>query len=392
MARQLLYSLWALVLYLVYCCPLVFGATGPSIRQDYVYAFSNSSSVDIDSSTPVKVLQDNVFMVKDVGGISSDGNHGILMDYGQACSATADNPELKNSIPRIPLIRYDLDNMNNCTIAQMVEVARNGSYIGAIILYTASATLTENLNVPKNKIEIPIFVISVKDGQYLLDTINTAKTSSPRVSGQNHEAKRYVRVTLYPGDGSFPVAMHCHLYRSRRNRRQQQAENGGNITSGGGRKTMLDRDTLDTFPIITYRSTHSHSPADADINASSSITAKETAKDAKANESNESAVQEASASVEMSEITTGKEVNDATEQERISTSNTSEVNDVIIDVPLSSARSTTSHHLPRQGHPSLGLSRHWLGVPWHLFGHLLHHRHPCLLALYVSMTLRMAIY
>ncbi|CAB5180472.1 unnamed protein product [Rhizophagus irregularis] len=247
--------------------------SGPSIQLDvveYVIGVERRAKLAEDSPTQeyerVNLLENSVPPTK-------DGTQGILFELFQNCDDMNITMIPNDVVKEIPS-RMALITNPNCPLISL-NSALQQKVTGAIIIANTSVISDQPSppNIPPNTFNFPIYyVVNAANGQeikkFLLDNIYLKNVTDQ--NGNKELLKYRVRALLLPQTSFFPgvweftliivvvllavsfitsVAMHCHLYRLRR---QRGRENNARPFAYH-MKITIDDDILATFPIRTYK-------------------------------------------------------------------------------------------------------------------------------------------
>ncbi|ORX85164.1 hypothetical protein K493DRAFT_341833 [Basidiobolus meristosporus CBS 931.73] len=248
----------------------LFGPSQPIIRQEVVYYLTNATVVRLDKTTPSFEYSANIKQIPATPNPPKDGLQGLLYLQNDPCitqDSSGSSPALSSSnlgsISRVALLP-----LSNCTIEWKVMRAQNDKALAAIIFSESREPLNlDSLSFP-SPVVIPIFVVDPEVGIQLFNDLTRPSSISNGNTTSGDWVKK-LRVTLYPHEHFFPgiweftliivvvllilslatsVAMHCHLYRLRRNyaQRTEATENT--------EMTVLHKGYLDSLPILLYNS------------------------------------------------------------------------------------------------------------------------------------------
>ncbi|RKP09112.1 hypothetical protein THASP1DRAFT_29101 [Thamnocephalis sphaerospora] len=256
----------------------------PSFRQDYIYLQRGTASAKIDSATLAVDFPQGVYIVDGTPPPAKGGRNGILLEMTDPCTKPDTNDTLRpTELPRVALIQYNASLAASCSLQEAGQALSQaaGTMVGMIVFQ--SATESVSFTVSNSSVTISVYVVTMDIGTQLLDAVRKTEAKRREATRSDDTWDWHVRVILYPSDRSFPgvweftliavvvllvlsfitsVIMHCHLYRARRNRQRRRAGNSPNQMRPRG-KTMLDVETLNTFPVVTYHSARSPHKAPA---------------------------------------------------------------------------------------------------------------------------------
>ncbi|ORY07124.1 hypothetical protein K493DRAFT_332896 [Basidiobolus meristosporus CBS 931.73] len=212
----------------------LFGGKSSSIREDYVYLDTSTFSISADNTAASSEITSGVRVVPNTAAVSDKGLEGIGYILDAPCVGLPNSNTANNNV-RTTYARIALISLDNCTLDWKITRAQNDHASGVIIYSPNGDDVSfDNLHfsVP---IVIPAFAISSNDGLRMSQNI---ASSQLKPAGVSSASQRQIRFTLLANEKSFPsvweftliivvvllflslvisVAMHCHLYRLRRN-------------------------------------------------------------------------------------------------------------------------------------------------------------------------------
>ncbi|KAF7722886.1 Cullin-associated NEDD8-dissociated protein 1 [Apophysomyces ossiformis] len=268
----------------------LFTYSSPTVIQDAVWIFSNSSSIAHEDKDIAPLTYDsNVSPAVNLTQPNKNGLRGILVDRDLSCNETpADiiaSPINQQDIPRIALIKR-----GQCSFTEKLLFAQKYGAVGAIVYdnntmydnnyqYLNRKNNEEPMSIPPGSgVTIPAYYVNKHTGDELFKRLLTCSQTQTQDYG-DMTAKLAVRVLMLPANTSGPnpweltliiviallaisffasVGMHWHLWRKRR-RQRRMIEQGliptplDMLPMG---KRLLDPSNLDSFPsrVITEES------------------------------------------------------------------------------------------------------------------------------------------
>jgi hypothetical protein len=270
-----MYFLLAILFLPCICFADVFSGHDPIVRQDFLLVDPIAGTTAPEPSGRAQEFSNTVAPVAGAPAAPKEGLMGLLYDRGGGCGVT---PLLKlpTQLPKIALIRLPSVTSNTtasgtaCTIEAAILSAQMDNAT-AVIVYTQRAvpqTASGEADLGIGKLPLVTFWVDQSTAAMLNISISQANSTVGTSNGPNTWYK-YSRIILYPAEKFSPgvweftliivvvlltvsfatsVAMHCHLYRVRRRRQRE----GGDAVTGRGRKTLLDKSVVESFPVITY--------------------------------------------------------------------------------------------------------------------------------------------
>ncbi|KAK9703084.1 hypothetical protein K7432_010925 [Basidiobolus ranarum] len=248
----------------------LFGPSQPIIRQESVYYLTNATVVRLDKTTPSFEYSVNIKQIPSTPNPPKDGLQGLLYLQNDPCLSpdSSGNSTALLSSNLTPISHVALLPLSNCSIEWKIMRAQNDKAVAAILFRESQEQLNlESLNLP-SPVVIPIFVVDPEVGNQLLnDLMRPSVISNGNTPGGGWIKK--LRVTLYPYEHFFPgiweftliivvvllilslatsVAMHCHLYRLRRNYRQR------NEPTENTEMMVIHKSYLENLPVHIFDS------------------------------------------------------------------------------------------------------------------------------------------
>ncbi|KAG2185403.1 hypothetical protein INT44_002194 [Umbelopsis vinacea] len=241
----------------------------------------SDNAVDIDSSQASVYgewsFKENIMETPNTPSTPDEGLTGILYDLGLACSANASDalppPSSLDSMPKIALIRR-----GQCFFSQKLLHAQMDGAIGAIVYDNVSFAddplANYGMSIAPDTINITAFYVDMNIGLELYERLknitqfNLDNTRNSGNSTENRPNLHLTRVTLYSGNTSgatswqyalvvvggvlilsilTSVALHFHIWRSRRGRSVQMEEQATIPMSDRNQATTTYRQVLEPF-------------------------------------------------------------------------------------------------------------------------------------------------
>ncbi|KAG0179890.1 hypothetical protein DFQ28_001661 [Apophysomyces sp. BC1034] len=258
----------------------LFTYSSPTVIQDAVWLYSNSSSiVHADKDITPLTYDSNVSPALNLTQPNKNGLRGILIDRDLSCDDAPANvvtsPVTQQDIPKIALIKR-----GGCTFAEKILVAQKFGAVGAIVYdnttydsryqYLSNNADSESMSIPLDSgITIPAYYVDRRTGQELFKRLLGCSQIQSEVFS-DMTAKLAVRVLMLPANvggpnpweltliiviallaiSFFASGMHWYLWRKRR-RQRRMVEQGlippplDMLPMG---KRLLDASKLDLFP------------------------------------------------------------------------------------------------------------------------------------------------
>ncbi|RIA97826.1 hypothetical protein C1645_219398 [Glomus cerebriforme] len=249
--------------------------SGPSIQLDVVeYVIGVEKRAKLADGTPIQEY-DRVDLLDNSVIPSKDGTQGILFELFQNCDDVLNITMIPNDVVKEIPSRMALITNPYCPLISLSSALQQ-KVTGAIIIANTSVVSDQPSppKIPPNTYNFPIYyVINAAHGQEIKNFLmNNIYLKNFTDQNGNRELLKYrVRALLLPQASFFPgvweftliivvvllavsfitsVAMHCHLYRLRR---QRGRENNASPPFAYQMKITIDDDILSTFPIRVYK-------------------------------------------------------------------------------------------------------------------------------------------
>ncbi|GBB87879.1 hypothetical protein RclHR1_14380004 [Rhizophagus clarus] len=247
--------------------------SGPSIQLDVVeYVIGVERRAKLAEDSPTQEY-DRVNLLENSAAPTKDGTQGILFELIQNCDDINITMIPNDVVKEIPS-RMALITNPDCPLVSL-NSALQQKVTGAIIIANTSVISDQPSppKIPPNTFNFPIYyVVNAANGQeiqkFLMDNIYLKNVTDQ--NGNRELLKYRVRALLLPQTSFFPgvweftliivvvllavsfitsVAMHCHLYRLRRQRGRENSARPFTCHT----KVTIDDDILATFPIRIYK-------------------------------------------------------------------------------------------------------------------------------------------